>query len=57
LSGLHLSNNSPLIEEVQKNNFVKVSRIMDQFMLQKNTTTTLTGRQTQQRNRNIKNTF
>jgi len=36
---------------------MKVSRIMDQFMIGKNNSTTVTGRVTQQRNRSIKNTF
>jgi hypothetical protein len=36
---------------------MKVSRIMEQFMVGKNNSSTVTGRVTQQRNRSIKNTF
>lgn len=57
LSGYSLSNTSPLIEEVRKNNFVHVSKIMEQFIVGKSDSGTVTGRDSQQRKRNIKNSF
>jgi hypothetical protein len=59
--GSHLSgftsNQSPLLEEVRKNNFEKVARLMDQFIVGKNNSGTVTGRASQQRQRSIKNSF
>jgi hypothetical protein len=57
LSGYSLTANSPLIEEVRRNNFVHVSKLMDQFIMGKNDSGTVTGRETQQRKRSIKNSF
>jgi len=42
---------------VRKNNFEKVSKIMEQFIVGKSNSGTVTGRETQQRKRNIKNSF
>lgn len=57
LSGFSVSNQSPLLEEVRKNNFGKVSKLMDQFLIGKQNSGTITGRDSQQRRRNIKNSF
>lgn len=57
LSGIALSNQSPLIEEVRKNNFNRVSKLMDQYIIGKQHSGTVTGRASQQRARNIKNSF
>ena len=57
LSGASLAAASPLIEEVRKNNFVQVSRLMDQFIVGKQDSGTVTGRETQQRKRRIQNSF
>jgi hypothetical protein len=45
LSGLSL-NNPGLIEEVKSNNFAKISRMMNPYMIQKRTSETYTGRET-----------
>lgn len=57
LSGASLAATSPLIEEVRKNNFVQVSKLMDQFIIGKHDSGTVTGRETQQRKRRIQNSF
>ena len=57
LSRFSVSNQSPLLEEVRKNNFGKVSKLMDQFLIGKQNSGTITGRESQQRRRNIKNSF
>ena len=46
ISGHNLGENSALIEEVRKNNFTKVSKIMEQFIVTKNDSGTITGRDT-----------
>ena len=46
ISGNNLGENSALIEEVRKNNFTKVSKIMEQFIVSKNDSGTITGRDT-----------
>ena len=55
--GLALADHSPLIDEVRKNNFRKVSQVMDPFIRQKVDSGTIAGRVSQERNRGIKNSY
>jgi hypothetical protein len=43
---MSLGANGPMIEEVGKNNYAKISRMMDPYMLAKHTSETYTGRET-----------
>ena len=55
--GSALADHSPLIDEVRKNNFRKVSQVMDPFIRQKVDSGTIAGRVSQERNRGIKNSY
>ena len=46
-----------MIEEVKKNNFKKIGALFDPYVIGKINSGTVTGRVSQQRKRNIKNSF
>ena len=47
ISGIESKEQSALIEEVRKNNLPKVSKLMDQFIVSKANSGTITGRRSQ----------
>lgn len=57
LSGVSLGGPAQLYDEARKNNLAKISKMMEPYLVGRRTSGSHTGRDTQQRNRNFKNSF